>query len=157
MIYRLSALNLKFLDFLLFWCQILSRNWKLNIVAWIQCGFFFLVSRNLHACSCMHAKKYHITEVFSCIIFHNYVLWSAHFLIVIMYIQRLFLRFTTAPTQSVFATKKCCISEVDKFCEAVVNRKDSRTTKSTIYDLLWNGGLENVSDYTGCRHTQVLF
>ena len=81
----------------------------------------------------------------------------AWLLIVMMYIQRLFLRFTTAPTQSVFATKKCRISEVDKFCEAVVNRKYSHTTKSTIYDLLWNGGLENVSDYTGCRHTQVLF
>jgi hypothetical protein len=31
-------------------------------------------------------------------------------------------------------------SEVGKFCEVVVNRKDSRTTKFTIYDLFWNGG-----------------
>ena len=29
-----------------------------------------------------------------------------------------------------------------KFCETLfVNRKDSRTSKFTIYDLLWNGGL----------------
>ena len=40
---------------------------------------FFLVSRNLHACSCMPAKKYPVTEIFPYIIFHNYVLWSAHF------------------------------------------------------------------------------
>jgi len=36
--------------------------------------FFFLVSRNLHACSWTRAKKYHVTEIFPCIIFHNYVL-----------------------------------------------------------------------------------
>ena len=46
------------------------------------------------------------------------------------------LRFTTAPTQSVICDQKCRISEVGKFCETVVNRKDSRTTKFTIYDLL---------------------
>jgi hypothetical protein len=28
------------------------------------------------------------------------------------------------------------VNEVGKFCETVVNRKDSRTTKFTIYDLL---------------------
>jgi hypothetical protein len=38
-----------------------------------------LVSRNLPACSCMRAKKYYVTEIFLCIIFHNYVLWRAHF------------------------------------------------------------------------------
>ena len=32
------------------------------------------------------------------------------------------------------------MSYIGKFCETVVNRKDSRTTKFTIYDLLWNGG-----------------
>ena len=55
-----------------------------------------------------------------------------------MYIQRLFLRFTIAPTQSVICDKK--MSYIGKFCETVVNRKDSHTTKFTIYDLLWNGG-----------------
>ena len=39
---------------------------------------FFLPSRNLHACSCMRAKKYLVTEIFPYIIFHNYVLWSTH-------------------------------------------------------------------------------
>jgi len=27
----------------------------------------------------MRAKKYHVTEIFPCIIFHNYVLLSAYF------------------------------------------------------------------------------
>jgi hypothetical protein len=55
-----------------------------------------------------------------------------------MYIQRLSLRFTTAPTQSVICDRK--MLDFGKFCETVVNRKDSRTTKFTIYDLLWNRG-----------------
>jgi hypothetical protein len=36
----------------------------------------------------------------------------------------------------IITTKECRISEVGKFCETVVNRKDGRTTKFTIYDLL---------------------
>jgi hypothetical protein len=32
------------------------------------------------------------------------------------------------------------MSYIGKFSETVVNRKNSRTTKFTIYDLLWNGG-----------------
>jgi hypothetical protein len=43
--------------------QILWKNWKLNILARIQC-VFVLTSRNIHACSCMTAKKYPVTEMF---------------------------------------------------------------------------------------------
>ena len=53
---------------------------KLNNVARIQCGFFsWSVEIYMHVVNCMRAKKYHVTEIFTCIIFHNYVLWSAHF------------------------------------------------------------------------------
>ena len=48
-------------------------------------------------------------------------------------------------------------TEVGKFCETVVNRKDSRTTKFTIYDLSWNGG-QYISDiYLDSRLTFALF
>jgi len=60
-----------------------------------------------------------------------------------MYIQRLFLTIYDCSDQvDNLRPKKCRISEVGKFCETVVNRKDSRMTKFTIYDFLWNGGQE---------------
>ena len=68
------------------------------------------------------------------------------------------LRFTTAPTQSVICDRKCRISKVGKVLETVVNRKDSRTTYFTTYNLFWNGGLETNSCLTfrKLKHFRVI-
>jgi hypothetical protein len=114
----------------------------------------------MHVVACV-PKSITVTEIFPCIIFHNFmkiihtvkgdfilgmiftsdeIAWW--FLIVMMYIQRLFLTiYDCSDPVGNLRPKKCRISvQVGKFCETVVNRKDSCTTKFTIYDLLWIRG-----------------